>query len=126
MSRTTVITNPAPTPCRDRGTRAGAAITALVAAVLLAGCGTEPPAVTTSVPRGSVLASEVPGITSEQPAMPEPASGTPAVVGRASAKLAVYDVPDDPAPARILPAKTDFGTPTVVLVSEVGTGATDG
>jgi lipoprotein-anchoring transpeptidase ErfK/SrfK len=41
-----------------------------------------------------------------------------AVVARAVGDLEVFDHPDDPAPVRVLPATTDFGTTTVVLVRD--------
>lgn len=128
---TTATTNPTRTPDRRRSAL-GAATAALVGVLLLAGCraepSAEPPAVATAAPREGVVASEAPAtdVASESPTSPETPSNAPASVARASAKLRVYDAPGDQTPARTLAATTDFGTPTVVLVSKVGTGASAG
>ena len=50
----------------------------------------------------------------------------PVVVARADGPLEVYAAPGDTEPHRTLPATTDFGSTTVVLVTEVGDGAADG
>jgi hypothetical protein len=47
-------------------------------------------------------------------------------VARASGRLKVYASPGDDRPARTLRPTTDFGTPTVLLVSEIGAAAADG
>ncbi len=102
--------------------RARAGALALGAVLLLAGCGPTPR--TTSPPDAGAQAVH-PAATPEVPT--EPAHRVPAALaGRARAPLAVYDAPHDPTPSQTLPAATAFGTQTVVLVSDAGTGPEDG
>lgn len=113
MSRST---NLSPTTLhRPRRAQPFAAVAALVLALLLAGCRADAPSATAEPAAPSASASA------------EPSSGpSTALVARASGELPVYESPDDRVPARTLPPTTSFGTPTVVLVSEVGDAAADG
>lgn len=99
--------------------RVRTAIAGLVLGVLLTGCGgarTEASSTpTTTAPASSpVTATEV------------TASAQTTTVARAQGELAVHDAPGDPEPARTLAAATSYGTPTVLLVSQVGAGDADG
>lgn len=49
-----------------------------------------------------------------------------ALVARADDEIAVFAEPGDAQPAQTLPARTPFGSPTVLLVTEEGTGDRDG
>lgn len=96
----------------------------LLLSVLLAACGQQ-----SSDARGGPSEAATPTV-SATPTQVEDASDVAdagrTTVARADGELAVHDAPGDAEPTRTLPAVTDFGTPTVVLVSQVGTGAADG
>ncbi|MBW3604810.1 MAG: L,D-transpeptidase family protein [Actinobacteria bacterium] len=91
----------------------------LTTTVLLTGCGGASERITTT-------ATPQPDVAVSEPAIVTAASDAPALAARTDGEVDVYDAPQNATPARTLPATTGFGTPTVLLVSEVGTGANDG
>lgn len=127
MSTTTIATT------TSRGARTGTAFAdsrrahvravaaaVLSAAVLITGCGRAAPAASTEA------TPVVQAVVETPPAAAATASDGAAVAARVDGELAVYDEPGADAPARTLPATTDFGTPTVVLVTEIGAGTSNG
>ena len=97
--------------------RIGALIVGLLLIVTLAGCGP------VSAARGAITeAIASPAVTATE-VTPQAQSVT---VARTGGEVDVFDVPADAEPVRTLPATTAFGTPTVLLVSQVGAGDADG
>lgn len=113
MQHTTTTTQ---TTARHRSI--GAVLAGLLLAVLLAGCGR----VAAAVPAASPAASASPPVTATEITAPSPT----AIVARTGGAVDVYDAPGEVDPARTLSATTAFGTPTVLLVSQVGAGDADG
>jgi hypothetical protein len=100
------------TTSRGRSIRLFAA--AVAAAALLAGCGT--------VSRGRAVTTDDGVSTSPATAAAVAARPVTSTVARARTQIEVHERPRDDAPSRSLPATTGFGSPTVLLVSKVGTG----
>lgn len=116
------------TPATDTAThrarrlpRLRAAVAAgLTTIILLTGC-------SAASERITVTAAPQPEVAVSEPAIATPAaSDASALAARTDGAVNVYDSPQNATPARTLPATTGFGTPTVLLVAEVGTGADDG
>jgi lipoprotein-anchoring transpeptidase ErfK/SrfK len=116
MSHVTLAMTDRPLAARRAvGARARGMLVALVVAVLIAGCGGLESA-STDAGSAAATASATPVAAAAE------ADTAPALVARADGALAVHDAPDDTSPSRTLPATTSFGTPAVVLVTQVGTG----
>ena len=113
MLHTTTITQ---TPACRR--RIGAVIVGLLLTVLLAGCGS----VVAAAPSETAEASASTAVAATEVTPPSPA----ATVARSDGEVDVFGAPGDPDPTHTLPPRTAFGTPTVLLVSQVGAGAADG
>jgi lipoprotein-anchoring transpeptidase ErfK/SrfK len=92
----------------------------LSAAVLITGCGRADPAPSTDATPAVQAVVDTPDASAGT------ASDDAAVAARVDGEIAVYDEPGADAPARTLPATTDFGTPTVVLVTQIGAGPSEG
>ncbi|HEX2575366.1 MAG TPA: L,D-transpeptidase [Aquihabitans sp.] len=142
MDRTT----PTPTTAGDhrylasgvRRRRRTVGALALAGLVLLAGCGGSPapardavprPAPTTAAPSTSAAAPTATTTTTtvaaaDRPARPRLAERPLAV--RADGELQVRADPADATASEVLPARNAFGSPTALLVLEVGAGANDG
>jgi lipoprotein-anchoring transpeptidase ErfK/SrfK len=115
-----------------RAPRLLATIIALLAGLLLAACGRAQPDSATGADAAAVTAVAAPAqprTGAGEDATPDAAArdgSDDALVARATAALDVFAAPGDREATRTLPATTTFGTPTVVLVSQVGAGADEG
>lgn len=95
---------------------------AIVAALALAGCGRLPAHHRDATSARETVSAEA--VTTESPGRSR--TDASSTVARARGALRVHTRPGDGTPATVLPATTGFGSPTVVLVSKVGTGRRDG
>lgn len=133
----TVLRPVVPGPGRRPPSRRALLAAVTATAVLSAGCSGRPSLTLEPVldpaPTATEHTTPKPRATDRPTPRPSPSPETPSAaiadtstVARALGELAVHEAPGGASPTTTLPATTTFGTPTVVLVTDVGAGAADG
>jgi hypothetical protein len=127
--RPTTTSTADPTPHRTAGSIARAVLATLALALAATACAVagerssdDTAATATATEPAPAPAPESSGSTEA----PDPPAAPAALVARPTADTALYEQPGDVEPTRELPARTDFGTPLALLVTEVGAGAAEG